>query len=76
MELDPQRGEAGRQAKLPQSILLFELVRIPSMVPTQPIKPTVGPATSTSCIVDTDVSSSAVSRMVTLMLGSPSFSAI
>jgi hypothetical protein len=75
MELDPQRGEAGRQAKFPQSFLLFEVVRAPSMVPTPPIEPTVGPAASTSCVVDTDVSSSAMSRMVTSVLGSPSFSA-
>ncbi len=76
MELDPQRGEVSRQAKLPQSFLLFEVViRTPSMVPTPPIKPTVGPPASTSHVVDTNVSSSAVSRMVTSVLGSPSFSA-
>jgi hypothetical protein len=45
------------------------------MVPTPPIEPTVGPTASTSCIVDTDVSSNAVSRMVTSVLGSPTFSA-
>jgi hypothetical protein len=45
------------------------------MVPTPPIKPIVGPTTSTSRVVDTNVSSSAMSRMVTSMLGSPSFSA-
>ncbi len=73
MELDPHRGEVGRQAKLPQSFLLFEVVRIPSMVPTPPIESTVGPTTLTSHVVDTDVSSSAVSRMATSMLGSPSF---
>jgi hypothetical protein len=74
-ELDPQRGEAGRQAKLPQSFLLFEVVRTPFVVPIPPIKPTVGPVASTSRIVDTDVSSSAVSRMATLVLGSLTFSA-
>ncbi len=72
VELDPQRGEASRQARLPQSFLLS---KTPSMVPTPPIEPTVGPMASTSCVVDVDVSSSAVSQMVTLMLGSPSFSA-
>ncbi len=51
------------------------MVRTPSMVPTLPIKPTVEPTASTSHVVDTDVSSSAVSRMVTSMLGSPTFSA-
>ncbi len=76
VELDPQRGEAGRQAKLPQSFLLSKVVRIPSMVPTPPIEPTVGPTTSTSRVVDTNVSSNAVSRMVTSMLGSPTFSAM
>jgi hypothetical protein len=76
MELDPQRGEAGRQAKLPQSFLLSKVVRTPSMVPTPPIESIMGPAASTSRVVNTDVSSSAVSWMVTLVLGSPSFSTV
>ncbi len=46
------------------------------MVPTPPIEPTVGPTALTSHVVDTDVSSSVMSRMVTSVLGSPSFSAI
>jgi hypothetical protein len=74
VELDPQRGEAGRQARLPQSFLLFEVVRIPSMVPTPPIESTVGPMALTSRVMDTDVSSSAMLQMATLVLGSPSFS--
>ncbi len=74
VELDPQRGEDGRQARLPQSFFLSEVVRTPFMVPTPPIEPTVGPVASTSHVVDTNVSSSAVSRMVTSVLGSPSFS--
>ncbi len=45
------------------------------MVPTPPIESTMGPATLTSRVVDTDVSSTVVSRMVTSMLGSPTFSA-
>jgi hypothetical protein len=45
------------------------------MIPRPPIKPTVGPTTSTSHVVDTDVSSSVVSWIVTSVLGSPSFSA-
>jgi hypothetical protein len=45
------------------------------MVPTPPIEPTVGPAASTSHVMDMDVSSSAMSQMATLVLGSPSFSA-
>jgi hypothetical protein len=45
------------------------------MVPTPPIEPIVGPVASTSRVMDTDVSLSAVSRMATLVLGSPSFSA-
>ncbi len=45
------------------------------MVPTPPIEPIMEPTTSTSHVVDTDISSSAVSRMVTLVLGSPTFSA-
>jgi hypothetical protein len=55
--------------------LLFEVVRIPSMVPTPPIEPTVGPTALTSRVMDMDVSLSAVSRMVTSVLGSPTFSA-
>ena len=43
------------------------------MVPTPPIEPTMGPAASTSRVVDTDVTSSAMSRMATSVLGSPSF---
>jgi hypothetical protein len=75
VELDPQRGEASRQARLPQSFLLSEVVRTPSMVLTPPIEPTVGLTASTSRVVDTDRSSSAVLRMVTSVLGSPTFSA-
>jgi len=60
---------------LPQSFLLSEVVRTPSMVPTPPIEPIVGPVASTSRVVDTNVSSSVVLRMVTSVLGSPSFSA-
>jgi len=43
------------------------------MVPTPPIEPTVGPTASTSRVVDTDVSSSVVSWMVTSVLGSLTF---
>ncbi|CAM6012069.1 unnamed protein product [Sphagnum balticum] len=45
------------------------------MVPKSPIEPTVGSTASTSRVVHTDVSSNAVSRMVTSVLGSPTFSA-
>jgi hypothetical protein len=75
VELDSQRGEVGRHARLPQSFLLSKVVRTPSMVPTPLIKLIMGPVASTSRVVDTDVSSSVVLRMVTSMLGSPSFSA-
>jgi hypothetical protein len=75
VELDPHRGEAGRQARLPQSFLLSEVVRTPSMVPTPPIEPIMGPMASTSHVVDTDISSSVVSRMVTSVLASLTFSA-
>jgi hypothetical protein len=44
------------------------------MVPTPPIEPKVGPTASTSRVVDTYRSSNAVSRIVTLVLGSPAFS--
>jgi len=43
------------------------------MVPTPPIEPIMGPTALTSRVVDTDVSSSVVSWMVTSVLGSPSF---
>jgi len=43
------------------------------MVPTSPIEPTMGPTASTSRVVDTDVSSNVVLRMVTSVLGSPTF---
>ncbi len=75
VELDPHRGEAGRQARLPQSFLLFEVVRTPSMVLTSPIESTVGPTALTSRVVDMNVSSSVVSQMVTSVLGSLTFSA-
>jgi hypothetical protein len=45
------------------------------MVLTPPIEPTMGPATLTSRVMDMDVSSNAMSRMSTSVLGSPSFSA-
>ncbi len=45
------------------------------MVLTPPIKPTMGLVTSTSHVVDTHVSSNVMSRMMTSLLGSPSFSA-
>lgn len=49
------------------------MIRTPSLVPTPPIELTMGPTTLTSHVVDTDVSSNAVSQMATLVLGSPSF---
>jgi hypothetical protein len=73
VELDPHRGEAGRQGRLPQSFLLSEVVKTPSMVPTPPIEPTMEPTASTSRVMDTDISLSVVSRMVTSVLGSPTF---
>jgi hypothetical protein len=75
VELDPHKGEASRQARLPQSFLLSEVVKTPSMVPTPLIEPTVGPTTSTSCVVDMDVSLNVVLRTVISVLGSPTFSA-
>jgi hypothetical protein len=45
------------------------------MVPTPPIKSIVGPAASTSRVVNTNVSSNAMLQMATSVLGSPSFSA-
>ncbi len=55
--------------------MLSEVIRTPSMVPTPPIEPTMGPMASTLHVVDTDVSLNAMSWMATSILGSPSFSA-
>jgi hypothetical protein len=49
VELDPQREEEGRQARLPQSFLLLEVTKTPAMVPTSTVPPStfnvgVGPA--------------------------------
>jgi hypothetical protein len=55
------------------SFLLSKVVQIPSMVPTPPVKLIVGPTTSTSRVVDTDVSSNVVLQMATSVLGFPSF---
>jgi hypothetical protein len=75
VELEPRRDEVSRQARLPQSFLLSEVIRTPSMVPTPSIEPTVGPMASTSRVVDTNVPLSVMSRMATSVLGSPSSSA-
>ena len=51
VELDPQRGEAGKQTRLPQSFLLSEALRTPSMAPIPPIVPVAGSEPSTSRVV-------------------------
>jgi hypothetical protein len=56
VEWDPQRGEASRQARLPHSFLLFEVVRTLPMVPKPPIELIVGPTALTSRVMDMDVS--------------------
>ncbi len=75
VEVDPQGVKLVDRPGFPNHSLLSKVVRTPSMVPTPPIESTVGPTTSTSRVVDTNRSSSAVSRMVTPVLGSPTFSA-
>ncbi len=62
--LDPQHGEVGKQVRLPQSFLLSEVHRTPSMVLVRPT-PVVAPEASTSPVVDTDATSSAVLCMAT-----------
>ncbi|BBN08889.1 hypothetical protein Mp_4g15290 [Marchantia polymorpha subsp. ruderalis] len=73
-ELDPQRGEGGRQARLPQSFLLSEVGRTSSIRPV-PLSDLSGRTeTSTSRVVDTDTPSSAVTRMASSVMKSPLFS--
>ena len=68
VDLDPQRGEGGRQARLPQSFLLLEVVRTPVMAPT----PVVSGSTSNVGMRPTnDIRrpSSAVATVSSTMLG-------
>ncbi|OAE33852.1 hypothetical protein AXG93_3559s1200 [Marchantia polymorpha subsp. ruderalis] len=62
-ELDPERGEGGRQARLPQSFLLLEVSKISSMRHVPPSDLSGRTKTSTSRVVDMDTPSSAVTRM-------------
>ncbi|BBM98527.1 hypothetical protein Mp_1g14190 [Marchantia polymorpha subsp. ruderalis] len=64
-ELDPQRGEGGRESRLPYS----------SMRPALPSDTRVRTEVLTSSVVDAGVPSSAVMRMATSVLRSPLFSA-
>ncbi|PTQ40682.1 hypothetical protein MARPO_0038s0037 [Marchantia polymorpha] len=75
-ELDPQRGEGGRQARLPQSFLLSEVGSTSSMRPVPPSDLSGRTETSTSRVVDTDTPSSAVTRMASSVMRSPLFSAM
>ncbi|OAE24897.1 hypothetical protein AXG93_2931s1400 [Marchantia polymorpha subsp. ruderalis] len=75
VELDPQRGEGGRQSRLPQSFLLSEVGSSSSMRPAPPSDTRVRTEVLTSSVVDADVPSSAVMRMATSVLRSPLFSA-
>ncbi|BBN20292.1 hypothetical protein Mp_8g17980 [Marchantia polymorpha subsp. ruderalis] len=75
VELDPQRGEGGRQSRLPQSFLLSEVGSSSSMRPAPPTDTRVRTEVLTSSVVDAYVPSSAVMRMATSVLRSPLFSA-
>ncbi|BBN08134.1 hypothetical protein Mp_4g09160 [Marchantia polymorpha subsp. ruderalis] len=75
-ELDPQRGEGGRQARLPQSFLLSEVGSTSSMRPVPPSDLRGRTETSTSRVVDTDTPSSAVTRMASSVMRSPLFLAM
>ncbi|PTQ44536.1 hypothetical protein MARPO_0020s0163, partial [Marchantia polymorpha] len=75
-ELDPQRDEGGRQARLPQSFLLSEVGSTSSMRPIPPSDLSGRTETSTSRVVDTDTPSSAVTRMASSVMRSPLFSAM
>ncbi|BBN19983.1 hypothetical protein Mp_8g15430 [Marchantia polymorpha subsp. ruderalis] len=70
-----QRGEGGRQSRLPQSFLLSEVGSSSSMRPAPPSDTRVRTEVLTSFVVNADVPSSAVMRMATSVLRSPLFSA-
>ncbi|BBN08011.1 hypothetical protein Mp_4g08060 [Marchantia polymorpha subsp. ruderalis] len=74
-ELDPQRGEGGRQARLPQSFLLSEVDMTSSMSTTLPSDHVVRTEASTSHVVGAETSSTAAIRMANLVMRSPLFSA-
>ncbi|PTQ36558.1 hypothetical protein MARPO_0063s0090, partial [Marchantia polymorpha] len=75
-ELDPQRGEGERQARLPQSFLLSEVGSTSSMRPVSPSGLSGRTETSTSRVVDTDTPSSAVTRMASSVMRSSLFLAM
>jgi hypothetical protein len=74
-ELDPQRGEASRQVRLPQSFLLSEAIRTPSMAPTRPQEPSVRAQPSSSQGSDAERDTSRVSEVAGTVMEAPLFSA-
>ncbi|CAM6102925.1 unnamed protein product [Calypogeia fissa] len=75
VELDPQRGEASHQVRLPQSFTLSEALRTTSMVPRQPRDEAAGMEDATLRGGATGASSKLVLRATTSLLRSPLFSA-
>ncbi|OAE31688.1 hypothetical protein AXG93_3384s1620 [Marchantia polymorpha subsp. ruderalis] len=75
MELDPQRGEGGWQARLPQSFLLSEVSTSSSMRHAPPNDTGGRTETLTSSVVNADVPSGVVMRIATSVLRSSLFSA-
>ncbi|CAM6096386.1 unnamed protein product [Calypogeia fissa] len=73
MELDPQRGDASRQARLPQSFTLSEALRTTSMVPRPPSDEGVGVGGATLRGGATGASSNSIVRAATSLLRSPLF---
>ncbi|BBN11012.1 hypothetical protein Mp_5g08330 [Marchantia polymorpha subsp. ruderalis] len=68
VELDPKRGEGGRQSRLLQSFLLSEVTSSSSITHAPPSDTGVRTEVLTSSVVDADVPSSAVMRMTTSVL--------
>lgn len=64
LELDSQRVEDGQQARLSQSFLLSEVDKTSFMIPAPPSDPLGRTETSTSHVVETDIPSTVVMRMV------------
>ncbi|CAM6111262.1 unnamed protein product [Calypogeia fissa] len=75
VELDPQRGDASRQVRLPQSFTLSEAFRTTSMVPRRLSDEAAGVEGATLRGGATGASSNSVLRAATALVRSPLFSA-
>ncbi|CAM6082504.1 unnamed protein product [Calypogeia fissa] len=75
VELDPQRGDASRQVRLPQSFPLSEALRTTSMVPRRPSDEATGVEGATLRGGATGASSNLVLQAAIALVRSPLFSA-